>query len=104
MKIDGQIIYIGSSRDLCNRLTRHAHNINRVLKGEIEADVRQKHWKYFEMAEACKEQRLVEFEIMEIIDSNISDVDLETIEYTLINQYKPQGNVRMKQPVRRSCR
>lgn len=43
MKIDGQIIYIGSSRDLCNRLTRHAHNINRVLKREIEPDVRQKH-------------------------------------------------------------
>lgn len=56
------------------------------------------------MAEACREKRLVEFEIMEIVDSNISDVDLETIEYALINQYKPQGNVRMKQPVRRSCR
>ena len=91
----GEIVYIGSSTNLFGRLQTHIGN----LQGKTNYRRSSLKWRKYHYLN--KHISMVQFQVIEFCDHNITKDELEALEYAYINQYCPIFNINYKDKLKR---
>lgn len=93
--ICGEIVYIGSSRNLFNRLQTHIGHMHGKTN-QSSSSMENKKYYYLK-----KYLPYVQFHILRFLDKPVFKYQLEECEYDFINKYRPIFNINYKNGQRR---